>query len=109
VSDAAVDLGASKVRAFFDIELPLIQDGVISAFLLSILLSINEAARANVLGGSYETISGVIYGYYSSTGLTAEIYTLSSLLVLFATILTMIILLFIGLRMPTTAHSTEEQ
>lgn len=98
ISRAAMDLGANELQSFYDIELPLILDGVISAFLLSLLLSINESTRANTLGGSYEVISGVIYGYYTSTGLTEIIYTLSWFMVMIATVITAIIIIIIGFQ-----------
>jgi ABC-type spermidine/putrescine transport system permease subunit II len=98
ITRAAMDLGANEWRSFYDIEFPLILDGIISAFLLSVLLSINESTRANTLGGSYEVISGVIYGYYTSTGLTDIIYTLSWFMVTIATVITVVIIVLIALR-----------
>lgn len=94
VVSAAQDLGANGLRSFFDVELPLIQDGIVSAFLLSFLISINETARANVLGGQFTTISGFIRSHYISVGLDQTVYTLSWMLVMFA-ITTIAVILFI--------------
>lgn len=82
---AANDLGATGVTAFKDIELPLIADGVISAFLVSFLLSFNEAPRALILGGSsFETLSSLVLAYYESIGVTVALYAINVVMTLFA-------------------------
>lgn len=89
---AAKDLGASEFRAFVDVELPLVFEGVVSGFLVSFLLSINEAPRASVLGGRFETISAVIVSIYGSVGLNSNVYALNVFMVLLAiTIITAIL------------------
>ena len=95
---ASKDLGASEVRAFFDIELPLIQDGVVSAFLVGVLLSLNEAERASILGGSYTTISGVQLSYFEAVGLDPTLYTLNLVLVLVSILLISVILVLLIFR-----------
>lgn len=92
INDAAKDLGATGFRAFFDIEAPLIWDGLVSAFLLSLLLSVNEAARAGLLGGSYQTISSLISSQYEAVGLTSEIYALNISIVGIAIVFMIIII-----------------
>lgn len=95
---AAEDLGATGPRAFVDVELPLVLDGVISGFLVSFLLSINESARASVLGGQYETISGVILSAYGAVGLDPTLYALNVLMVAFAIIVILIIFAILIVR-----------
>jgi spermidine/putrescine transport system permease protein len=91
INDAALDLGATPVRAFFNIEVPLITDGIVSAFLISLLLSINESARSTLLGGRYQVISSLISSQYEAVGLTSEIYALNISIVGLAIILISII------------------
>jgi len=92
VNDAAKDLGATGFRAFVDIEAPLIVDGLVSAFLLSLLLSVNESARAGLVGGSYQTISSLISSKYEAVGLTGEIYALNISVVGLAIVLMVVII-----------------
>lgn len=95
---ASKDLGAGEFRAFFDIELPLIQDGVISAFLVGVLLSLNEAERASILGGGFTTISGVQLSYFEAVGLDPTLYTLNLVLVVTSVILISVILILLFFR-----------
>lgn len=95
---AAKDLGANGGRAFVDIELPLVLDGVISGFLVSFLLSINEAPRASVVGGRFETISAVIVSQYGAVGLDDNIFALNVFMVVFAIAIIMVILGLVVVR-----------
>lgn len=92
INDAAKDLGATGLRAFLDIEAPLILDGIVAAFLLSLLLSVNESARAGLVGGSYQVISSLIASKYEAVGLTGEIYALNISVVGLAIVLMIIII-----------------
>lgn len=95
---AAEDLGANGFRAFVDVELPLILDGVISGFLVSLLLSINEAPRAAVLGGQFEPISAVILSIYGSVGLDPTLFALNVFMVVFALIVIATVLTLVVVR-----------
>lgn len=95
---AAEDLGANEFRAFFDVELPMVVDGVISGFLVSFLLSLNEAPRASVVGGRYETISGVILSIYGAVGLDPTLYALNVFMVVLALVIIAVILSLTVLR-----------
>ncbi len=95
---AAEDLGADGLRAFFDVELPLVLDGVISGFLVAFLLSINEAPRASVVGGEFETISAVIVSVYGAVGLDATVYAINVFLVAFALVVITVILALVVFR-----------
>lgn len=98
VVSAAQDLGATSFRAFWDVELPIIIDGVISGFLVTFLLSINEAPRASVLGGRFDTISGLILSQYESIGLTQQLFSINLYLVVFAIVTICVILSVVLLR-----------
>lgn len=59
---AASDFGAGRWRQFRDIVLPLIRTGLISAFVFSFLLSLNEFTRAFYLAGRQNTLPVVLFG-----------------------------------------------
>jgi len=73
---AASDLGASRWRQFRDITLPLISPGLISAFIFSFLLSLNEFTRAFYLAGRQNTLPVVLFGKMNS-GASPTIYAMS--------------------------------
>jgi len=62
--EAALGVGASRLRAFVDIDLPLIRGGLLVAAVFSFALSLGELAAASLLsGGRYVTIPLYIYRY----------------------------------------------
>ena len=54
--EAAEDLGASRWRRFWDIELPILRPGIIGAGIFGFLLSFNELLRSIFLRGSETTM-----------------------------------------------------
>ncbi|MET0969442.1 MAG: ABC transporter permease subunit [Tardiphaga sp.] len=54
--DAAADLGASRWRVFWDIELPLLRPAIIGAGIFGFLVSFNEGQRAIFLHGNATTL-----------------------------------------------------
>lgn len=61
--EAALDLGASPMRALFTVVLPQIIPGVIAGFLLSVTLSLDDyVIAAYTKPDSFQTISTHIYG-----------------------------------------------
>jgi spermidine/putrescine transport system permease protein len=73
---AAADLGATWWRQFVDITLPLIRPGLVSAFIFSFLLSLNEFTRAFYLAGRQNTLPVVLFGKMNS-GASPVIYAMS--------------------------------
>jgi len=73
---AASDLGASYWQRFRDVIFPLIRTGLISAFVFSFLLSLNEFVRAFYLVGRQNTLPIEMFGKMSS-GANPTIYALS--------------------------------
>ncbi|TXI07101.1 MAG: ABC transporter permease [Rhizobium sp.] len=73
---AADDLGASRLRQFWDITLPLIRPGLVSALIFSFLLSLNEFTRAFYLAGRQNTLPVVLFGKMNS-GASPTIYAMS--------------------------------
>lgn len=72
--------------------------GVITGFLVSFLLSFNESARASVLGGRFEPLSGLIESQYSSAGPNADIYALNVFMVVFALVVVSLIFVVLFVR-----------
>lgn len=54
--DAAADLGASRWRVFWDIELPLLRPAIVGAGIFGFLVSFNEGQRAIFLHGNATTL-----------------------------------------------------
>ena len=73
---AAADLGASRWQQFRDVTLPLITPGLVSAFIFSFLLSINEFTRAFYLAGRQNTLPVVLFGKMNA-GASPTIYAMS--------------------------------
>jgi spermidine/putrescine transport system permease protein len=94
---AAADLGATRWRQFVDITLPLIRPGLISAFIFSFLLSLNEFTRAFYLAGRQNTLPVVLFGKMNS-GASPVIYAMSGaiFLVSVACVAVIAILSFLG-------------
>ncbi|MFS8045846.1 ABC transporter permease [Rhizobium sp. BR 314] len=82
---AADDLGASRFRQFYDITLPLIRPGLISAFIFSFLLSLNEFTRAFYLAGRQNTLPVVLFGKMNA-GASPTIYAMSGAIFLFSSV-----------------------
>ncbi|OLP62653.1 polyamine ABC transporter [Xaviernesmea oryzae] len=73
---AAADLGANRWRQFVDVTLPLIRPGLVSAFIFSFLLSLNEFTRAFYLSGRQNTLPVVLFSKMNS-GASPVIYAMS--------------------------------
>jgi ABC-type spermidine/putrescine transport system permease subunit II len=93
-SEAAYVHGASRLRAFFDIELPLIRPGVMGAAIFSVILSFNETIRTSLVQGVNNTIQTYIWSRYLQVGLSPPIYVLMSIMIVTTLLLVLILLLF---------------
>ncbi|WP_271712396.1 ABC transporter permease [Anaeromicropila herbilytica] len=80
--EAARDLGASEVRAFIDITIPLILPAIISGMLLSFAMSLDDVVISIfVTGATTNTLPIKIYTQLK-TGITPEINALSTLMLI---------------------------
>ena len=79
--EAAYVHGASRLRAFLDIELPLIAPGVAGSATFSIILSFNETVRTTLVQGPLNTVQTYIWSRYLQIGLTPSIYALMSIMI----------------------------
>ena len=77
--EAALDIGASPLYAFFKVVLPDIMPGVLSGFLLAFTLSLDDFIITHfVKGPGVDTLSTKIYSEVRK-GIKPEMYALSTL------------------------------
>lgn len=90
--EAALDLGATPIQAFNKVLIPELWPGMISGFILSLTLSIDDFGVTFFTKGSdgLETLSTFIYADARKGGLTPELRPLFSLI--FLTILVLLII-----------------
>lgn len=89
--EAALDIGASPLYAFFRVVLPDIMPGVLSGFLLAFTLSLDDFIITHfVKGPGFDTLSTKIYAEVRK-GIKPEIYALSTLM--FITVLLLLLII----------------
>ena len=89
--EAALDLGASPIYAFFKVVFPDILPGVFSGFLLSFSMSLDDFVITHFTKGpGVDTLSTKIYSEVRK-GIKPEMYALSTLL--FVTVLVLLIII----------------
>ena len=82
LEEAAMDLGASRVGTFFQVTLPVILPAILSAWLLSFTLSLDDLVIASFASGPGATTLPMKIYSQVRLGVTPEINALSTLLVL---------------------------
>lgn len=80
--EAAYMSGAGRLRAFLDVELPVIRSGILGAASFSLILSFNETIRTSLVQGPLNTVQTYIWSAYKQVGLSPALYALMSVLVL---------------------------
>lgn len=87
LEQAAMDLGANELEAFFLVTLPGLMPAIVSAALLAFTISLDDYVITSfVAGGSYSTLPLQIYSMVK-TGVTPEINAISTLLLVVTVIL----------------------
>lgn len=82
LEEAALDLGASRVRVFFDVTLPLIMPAVLSGVMLAFAMSFDDVVISIfVTGPTVNTLPVKIYTKMK-TGVTPEINALAALMLM---------------------------
>lgn len=88
--EAALDLGASPAYAFFKVVLPDIMPGIISGFLLSFTMSVDDFVITHFTrGAGINTLSTLVYSQVK-VGIRPTLYALSA--VIFAAVFVILIL-----------------
>jgi spermidine/putrescine transport system permease protein len=95
LEEAAADLGATPVGAFFNVVLPNIKTAMISAALLSITLSLDEIPVTFFLIARDNTLPIEIYAMLRR-GITPEVNAISTLIFIFSLIALMLSIRFSG-------------
>lgn len=89
LEEASRDMGASRMKVFTSVTLPLMLPGIGNAFLVTFIESVADFANPMMIGGSFDTLATTIYlqvtgGTYDKAGASAMAVVLLSLtLVLF--------------------------
>ena len=87
--EAALDLGATPIMAFFKVVFPDIFPGVISGFLLAFTMSLDDFIITHFTkGAGINTISTLVYSEVRR-GIKPSLYALST--IIFATVLILLI------------------
>jgi spermidine/putrescine transport system permease protein len=79
LEDAAQDLFASPVVAFFKVTLPLIAPAILSGFLLAFVLSLDDFVITNFVSGTTQTFPIWVYGA-TRIGLPPQVNVMGTLL-----------------------------
>lgn len=84
MEEAARDMGASRLKVFFTVTLPLMLPGLGNSFLITFIESAADFANPKMIGGSCNTLATTIYlritgGSYDTMGATAMAVMLLSL------------------------------
>ena len=93
IYEAALDLGATPFQALYKVIIPEIKPGIISGFILSFTLSIDDFAVSLFTKGNIglETLSTFIYSDARKGGLTPELRPLST--IIFVTVLVLLLII----------------
>ncbi|NJM82027.1 MAG: ABC transporter permease [Tabrizicola sp.] len=84
LEEAALDLGETQISTFQLIVLPLVMPGILSAFLITFTISIDEFIIANFLGKGDPILSVYIFGQFRFPAKVPSMLALGTLLVLFS-------------------------
>ena len=91
IYEAALDLGASHIRAFFKVVFPDILPGILSGFLMAFTMSLDDFIITHFTKGpGIDTLSTKIYTEVRK-GIKPEMYALSTIIFLTVFILLMIV------------------
>ncbi len=102
IYEAALDLGASHIQAFFKVVFPDILPGVLSGFLMAFTMSLDDFIITHFTKGpGVDTLSTKIYTEVKK-GIKPEMYSLSTLI-----FVTVLILLFLVNRSPSGKKRTQ--
>ncbi len=82
VEEAALDLGASRLQVFFRITVPIILPGIISGATLAFTLSVDDIIISFFTTGAKSTTFPLKAIELVRTGITPDVYALSTLIIL---------------------------
>jgi putative spermidine/putrescine transport system permease protein len=107
--EAARDLGASALRTFREVTLPIVWVGVFGAALFGFTLAWNEFERTYLVTGPVATLPTELYTVMTATVFQPYIFALGVLTTLFSFVLIAIFLLVSGLAIRRARAKTVEE
>jgi spermidine/putrescine transport system permease protein len=90
--EAAYVHGAGRLRAFLNVELPMIWPGILGSATFSVIISFNETVRTALVQGPLNTVQTYIWSRFLQVGLTPPIYALMSIMIILTAALILAIL-----------------
>ncbi len=86
LEEAALDLGATPVRVFFSVTLPLISQALVAGWMLSFTLSIDDLVLSAFLSGPGSTTLPLVVFSRVRLGLNREMNALATLFIVLVTV-----------------------
>ena len=94
--EAAYMSGAGRVRAFLEVELPQIHQGILGAAVFSLIISFNETIRTSVVQGGRNTVQTYLWSQYQQVGLSPHLFALMTLIIALTLVLIALVALLEG-------------
>jgi len=95
--DAAKDLGANPIKAFFLVTLPMIKTAIIGGGLLAFAISFDEIVITYFLTGTWTTLPVYIYGMMRF-GLSPQVYAISTVILVLSLVFIFFMAKFTGTK-----------
>ena len=86
LEEAAMDLGATPVRVFFDITLPIIAPALVSGWLLAFTLSLDDLVIASFVSGPGSSTLPMVIFSKVRLGVAPEVNALATIIIGFVAI-----------------------
>jgi len=83
LEEAAMDLGATPVRVFFDITLPIIAPALVSGWLLAFTLSLDDLVIASFVSGPGSSTLPIVIFSKVKLGVSPEVNALATIIIAF--------------------------
>lgn len=90
LEEAAMDLGANRLKTFFTVTLPIISPSLIAGWLLAFTLSLDDLVIASFVAGPSSTTLPMVVFSSVRLGVSPEVNALASLLILVVSAVAMI-------------------
>ena len=81
IEEAALDLGATPIRVFFDITLPTIMPALIAGWLLSFTLSLDDLVIASFVSGPASSTLPMVVFSKVRLGISPEVNALATIII----------------------------
>jgi spermidine/putrescine transport system permease protein len=94
--EAAYMSGAGRLRAFLEVELPQIHQGILGAAVFALIISFNETIRTSVVQGARNTVQTYLWSQYQQVGLAPHLFALMTLIIIITLALIAVVALIEG-------------